>query len=284
MFFSLAKQEDLCKLGDGSQAKVPKQPSAMERKMHEVTQYLVDPGANCVQAKSRGFYKHRSTGENRANRTYPTVQVDFFTMSTGMSVLLMADEWTKYVSVEPLRNKNAGVIGALMARYLSGLILVDVVEVAYDNEPVLAAGVKMAQSIRASQGLPMNPQPGKMYSKARTSLAERSSQTVRSQGKCLIAYLEHKMEMKIAEDRALQGWAMVHAGWLLSRYRITSSNGITAYMGVRGRQFKGRVCAFGEEVYALDSLQQKYQCQWKKDAGLPKRKQITTLWPLFIVK
>ena len=188
------------------------------------------------------------------------------------------------MSVEPLRNKNAGVIGAIIARYLSGLSHFDVIEVAYDNEPVLAAGVMMAQSTRASQGLPMNLQPGKMYSKGRTNLAERSIQTARSQGKRLIAYLEHKMDMKIPEDHALQGWAMVHAGRLLNRYHITSSNGITAYMGVRGRPYKGRVCAFGEEVYALDSLQQKYQCQWRKGCWLTKDKQITTLWPLVIVK
>jgi hypothetical protein len=135
---------------------------------------------------------------------------------------------------------------------------------------VLAAGVKMAQVIRSNQGLPMVLQPGKMYSKSRTSLAERSIQTVRAQGKCLIAYIEDKMQMKLAEDHVLRGWAMVHAGWLLNRYHLTSSSGITAYMAVRGRPYKGRVCAFGEEVYALDSLQQKYQCQWRKGCWLTK--------------
>ena len=87
--------------------------------MHEVTRLPFRSWcAFCVQAKSRGFYKHRSTGEDRANRTYPTVQVDFFTMSNGMAVLLMVDEWTKYVVVELLSNKNAGVFGAIIARYL----------------------------------------------------------------------------------------------------------------------------------------------------------------------
>jgi hypothetical protein len=76
--------------------------------------------------------------------------------------------------------------------------------------------------------------------------------------------------MKLAEDHVLRGWAMVHAGWLLNRYHLTSSSGITAYMSVRGRPYKGRVCAFGEEVYALDSLQQKYQCQWRKGCWLTK--------------
>ena len=41
-------------------------------------------------------------------------------------------------------------------------------------------------------------------------------------------------------------------------------------MAVRGRPYRGRVCSFGEEVYGLDSLQQKYQCQWRKGCWLTK--------------
>ena len=249
----------------------PKQPSAMERKLHEVTHLPFRAWCGfCVQSKSRGFYKHRSTGEEKANRSFPTIQVDLFTMGAGTNVLLMIDNWTKYVSVEPLKNRNAGVIGALIARYMSGLSYFDMVEVAYDNEPVLAAGVKMAQTVRSSQGLPMLPQPGRMYSKERTSLAECSIQTVRAQQKCLMAYLEHKIGAAIPEEHVLRGWAMVHAAWLLNRYHLTSSNGVTAYMAVRGRPYRGRVCSFGEEVYGLDSLQQKYQRQWRKGCWLTK--------------
>ena len=249
----------------------PKQPSAKERKLHEVTHLPFQPWcAFCVQSKSRGHYKHRSTGEDRANRSFQTVQINLFTLSSGMSALIMVDEWTKYVAVEPLRSKNQGVVGAIIARYLSSLNHFDLIEVAYDNEPVLSAGVKMAQTIRANQGLPMVPQPGKMYAKGRTSLVERSIQTVRSQGKCLIAFLESKMQMKLPGADVLHGWAIVHAGWWLNRYHLSSSTGITAFMGVRGRPYRGRVCSFGEEVYGLDSLQLKFQCQWRRGCWLTK--------------
>ena len=134
-----------------------------------------------------------------------------------MGVLLMVDVWTKYVGVEPLRNRNAGVIGAIVARFLSSLSYFDAIEISFDNEPVLAAGIKMAQAIRQSQGLPLTPQPGKMYEKSRTSLTERTIQTVRAQAKCLLAFLEGKMEMVIPEDHALRGWSVVHAGCLLNR-------------------------------------------------------------------
>lgn len=70
------------------------------------------------------------------------------------------------------------------------------------------------------------------------------------------------MQMKIPGDHVLRGWAMVHAGWLLNRCHLTSGNGVTAYMAVRGRPYKDRICAFGEEVYTLDSLRTTYQCQW----------------------
>ena len=89
----------------------------------------------------------------------------------------------------------------------------------------------------------MLPQPGRMYSKERTSLAERSIQTVRAQQKCLMAYLEHKIGAAIPEEHVLRGWAMVHAAWLLNRYHLTSSNGVTAYMAVRGRPYLGQPAA-----------------------------------------
>eukprot|EP00435_Cladocopium_sp_Y103_P058050 s196_g20.t1 len=60
-----------------------------------------------------------------------------------------------------------------------------------------SAGVRMAQTIRSNQGLPMLPQPGKMYGKERTSLAERSIQTVRAQQKCLVVYLDFKIQANI---------------------------------------------------------------------------------------
>ena len=164
----------------------PKQPSAAERKLQVVTHLPFRAWcAFCVPTNSRGYHKHRSTPDGRA-----TIQVGLFAMPNYMGVLLMVDVWTKYVGVEPLRNKNAGVIGTILARFLSNLSYFDAVEVSYDNEPVLSAGVNMTEVIRSNQGLPMTPQPGKMYSKSRTGLAERTIQTVRAQGQCLVAFLE----------------------------------------------------------------------------------------------
>lgn len=59
-------------------------------------------------------------------------------MPNYMGVLLMVGVWTKYVGVEPLRNRNRGVIGAILARFVSNLSYFDTIEVSYDNEPNLS--------------------------------------------------------------------------------------------------------------------------------------------------
>ena len=76
--------------------------------------------------------------------------------------------------------------------------------------------------------------------------------------------------MKTPEDHVLRGWAMIHAGWLPNRCHLTSGKGVTAYMAVRGRPYKGRDCALGGEVYTLDSLRKTYQCQWRRRCWMTK--------------
>ena len=167
-------------------------------------------------------------------------------------------QWNLYAT-----SCNLWLVGAV-ARFWGELGYHDEVELAYDNEPVLSAGMRVSQTIRAAQGLDTILQPGQMYGKARTALAERSIQTVRAQGKCLMAHLEDKMQVKFPSEHPLRGWSVVHGAWLLNRYHISSSTGTTAFTSLRGRPYKGRVCAFGEEVFALDPLQAKYSTQWRR--------------------
>ena len=68
------------------------------------------------------------------------------------------------------------------------------------TELALAAGMRVAQKIRAAQGLETLLQPGQMYGKSRTALAERSIQTVRAQGKCLMVHLEEKMRVRFPRN------------------------------------------------------------------------------------
>ena len=47
----------------------------------------------------------------------------------------MVDTWTKWVQVEPLKNKNQGVLGEMMANFLGQLGYFDKVELAFHNSP-----------------------------------------------------------------------------------------------------------------------------------------------------
>ena len=249
----------------------PVQPSERERKLHEVTHLPFKRWcAFCVMGKSRANLKYASEPAEIANRSNPTVQVDIFFQTAGNCLLLCVDTWSKYVSVYPLRNRISGVIGEKIAEFLATLGHLDTVELAYDNEPVLAAGARMTKLIRSNNGLHTILTAGKFYDKSRTSLAERTIQTVRAQGKTLLSHIEDRAKIAFKETSVLHSWALMHASWLLNRYHVSNSTGVTAYMSVKGRPYRGRVCCFGELVHGLDPLQAKYRSQWRPGAWLGK--------------
>ena len=249
----------------------PVQPTEKERKLHEVTHLPFKRWCSfCVMGKSKANIKYASDPADVAVRTNPTVQVDIFFQTASNSLLLCVDVWSKFIQVQPLKNKNQGVIGEAIAEFLATLGHYETVELAYDSEPVLAAGARMAKLIRSNNGLHTILQAGKFYDKARTSLAERCIQPVRAQAKTIIAHVQDRAQILFDESHVLHSWAVVHACWLLNRYHVTSATGMTAYLSVKGRPYRGRVCCFGETVYGLDPLQAKYKSQWRPGAWLRK--------------
>ena len=249
----------------------PVQPSERERKLHEVTHLPFKRWcAFCVMGKSRANMKYPSDPIDASARTNPTVQVDMFFRTASNCLLLCIDVWSKYLHVQPLKNKNQGVIGEIIAEFLGGLGHYETVELAFDNEPVLAAGARMTKLIRSNNGLHTILQAGKFYDKSRTSLAERYIQTVRAQAKTIISHVQDRAKIVFDEQHVLQSWALIHACWLLNRYHVTSSTGMTAYLSVKGRPYRGRVCCFGETVHGLDPLQAKYKSQWRPGVWLGK--------------
>ena len=249
----------------------PAQPSERERRLHELTHLPFKAWCSfCVMAKSKNNSKRATRLDDVAERTHPTIQVDFYTAVGNLSVLIIVDTWTKYVGTEPMKNRLASVVGNITARFLANMGYFEEVEIAHDGEPVLSAGMKYCQLIRQNNGLVTHLQPGHMYGKARTSLAERAISSVRNQAKTLIAYVEDKIKAKLKPDHVLHSWAIIHAAWLLNRFHIANATGVTAFMAVRGRPYKGRICNFGSEVYALDALRQKYQSQWRPGIWLTK--------------
>ena len=85
-----------------------------------------------------------------------------------------------------------------------------------------------------------------------------------------MTHLEDKRKVKFRAEHPLRAWAVIHGAWLLNRYHTSSSTGTTAFMSLRGRPYKGRIYAFGEEMFALDPLQAKYSTQWRRGIWLTK--------------
>ena len=111
-------------------------------------------GAVCNQRADPIIRDLHRPPDELAQRSFPTIQCDIYTVSGNQNVLIMVDTWTKFIAVEPSRNKLQSVFGGAVARFLGELGYYDQVELAFDNEPVLAAGMRSAQTIRAAQGLP----------------------------------------------------------------------------------------------------------------------------------
>lgn len=116
-------------------------------------------------------------------------------------------------------------------------------ELAYDNEPVLAAGATVTKPIRSNDRLPHNLANWKFCGKSRASLPERCIQTVLGQAKTIIPHLQDRAKIVFDELRVFQSWALVHACWLLNRYHVKSATGTTAYLSVKGRHTKTECAA-----------------------------------------
>ena len=87
----------------------------------------------CVMGKAKADYEHPTVGADAALRTYPTVQVDMFFNTASLSLLLTVDVRSNFVHVVPVKNKNAGVLGELMAHFLGSTFgYMERVELAYE--------------------------------------------------------------------------------------------------------------------------------------------------------
>lgn len=98
-------------------------------------------------------HSHAPDPEGAAQREHPTIQCVFFFMEPGKEgavvALLAVDVWSRYVTVAPLKQRNAQTVG----------------QAAFDNEPVLAAGVAFCKSTRAKNGFGTIVTPNKACDK-----------------------------------------------------------------------------------------------------------------------
>ena len=142
--------------------RLPRLPSKLERRLRNLSHLPYKAWCDvCVMAKAQDNSEKRIFPAPSSTREFPTVQMDFGTVSGGISVLVLVDVWTRYCEAKQ-------------------------VELVCDQEKVLLAGLELAKETRSRMGLPTTLNMNKAFDEAKTSMAERFSQTVRNQAKALV--------------------------------------------------------------------------------------------------
>ena len=256
---------------------VARQPSDRERNLHELTHTPFKQWCKfCVMSRSRAEGPSEAKPEENAERTKPTIQVDFFYSEGGgrgpssKSILLMVDAWTRFVGVEVLEKKSARAIGECISRFVGVLAYMEPIELASDNEPALAAGLGICKSTRAKMGMVTDVVFNPNYEKKRTAIAERMIQTIRNLSKTIMAQLEDAIEAKVDGTHPLVYWSMYHACWVYNRYHVHTTMRVTPFQALHGRPYKGKITMFGQVVFGLDPLIKKYRPAWRKGIWLGK--------------
>ena len=255
---------------------LPPQPNEKDRKDHEMTHTPFQPWCKfCVMSRSKANqHPHTADPSQDAQREHPTVQCDFFFMEAGKEdavvALLMVDTWSRYVSVVPLKPRNTQTVGKALVKFLNEVGRAEKVEIAGDNEPVLAAGMRFCQSARQKLGLETVLTWNRAYEKSRTSVAERFVQTIRGLQKTLVCHLEAAIQASIPAGHAMIQWAAMHAAWIYSRFQVHASPKVTPFQSLFGRPYRGRIVPFGQVVFGLDPKADKYRPAWVRGAWLGK--------------
>ena len=255
---------------------IPPQPNEKDKAEHMLTHTPFQPWCEfCVMSRSRANqHPHVSDPAQDAQREHPTVQCDFFFMEAGkedaVAALLMVDVWSRYVSVVPLKPRNTQTVGNALVKFLSEVGRVEKTELAGDNEPVLAAGMRFCQKTRATLGLETILTWNRTYEKTRTSVAERFGQTARGLQKTFIAHLESAIQATIPAGHPMVQWAAMHSAWIYNRFHVHSSLRTTPYQSLFGRPYRGRIVCFGQTTFGLDPKADKYRPAWIRGAWLGK--------------
>ena len=248
-----------------------RQPSERERRLHEITHLPFRQWCPFfIAGKSRAGYKHLVEAEDIQKREFPVIQLDIMFSPGGNSVLLLIDTWTRYIFTAAMKTKSAKVVSTSISEFLGILGYSRKIEIVSDNEPVIVSGIKQAQILRSRSGLETIVQQSKAFDKGRTAIAERAIQTVRSQARTLVIYVEHQIEAKFPDGHPIHMWALLHSAWLLNRFHRHSALGCTPYQSLFGRPYKGRVANFGQDMYGISQKKTKYKAQWTRGVWVGK--------------
>ena len=119
-----------------------------------------------------------------------------------------------------------------------------------DTEPAMKSCLQMISDARTRLGCSTKIEHAVPQGSLHQGLkAERSIGIVRNMGKCLLHHVQEKTGFVVKSSHPLYQWAFVHAAFLYTRFHVLQS-GQTPFELALGREYTGKLCAFGSPVYA----------------------------------
>lgn len=125
---------------------------------------------------------------------------------------------------------------------------VDVV-IRSDQEPALKSVLAEVKARRKGRTL-IEHSP--KYSHQSVGVAEQANGAKEDQTRTLIDRVNHATGADVDAKSATMAWAVRHAGWLLTRYRVLST-GQTSYEKIPLKKYSGAIVEYGEVVHARDT-------------------------------
>ena len=96
------------------------------------------------------------------------------------------------------------------------------------------------------------------------SLVENSIGRLRPLAGSLMHALGTKLGLEISTNSHLWTWAMRHAAWIINRFSVTPGRGMTSFEMLANKPYTGKVCQFGEPVFAYQKTKSKGNAKWRR--------------------
>ena len=252
-------QDDLIK--HANPLPMPKDVTPAERERHELTHLpKADWCEACCATKSKEDVRKKAALKDDDQRTIIHMDFGYITGESPegkdkapyTAFLCAVDSQTKWTIAVPLPGKNKMNLKYVVRQLLNAtagngdVCLI----IRADQEPALKQIARTWQSSRAALKLKSEVQLVAV-GQHQGLLAERYIQTLRRQTLCLTWELENKTGVKVEPGSILCAWAVRHAGWLLNRFRPSSSQGGMTPFELRfERRYQGKLVPFGSMVFA----------------------------------
>ena len=108
----------------------------------------------------------------------------------------------------------------------------------------------MVDEVKKKRGFRTLHRKSPRYSHQSLGYAEQSNWNVESMLRVLLSSLEQHYR-KVRSDEPIVAWAIRHAAWLLTRFRVRP-DGRTSHFLLRRKNYTGEILEFGEVCWARD--------------------------------